>query len=70
MKENKTENVGILPTSYGVRKSDSKTVFINEDNVLVFNNVELINALDPVAKSALKSLCAVGVAKIPEGVNL
>ena len=70
MKENKTENVGILKAVGSGKESDKKTVFINEDNVLVFNNVELINALDPVAKSALKSLCAVGVAKIPEGVNL
>lgn len=49
MKENKTENVGILKAVGSGKESDNKTDIINEDNVLVFNNVELINTLDPVA---------------------
>lgn len=53
-----------------VRKASGKgTVFIN-NGILEFNNKELLSALDPTTRSALKALVSVGAAKVPEGVVL
>lgn len=69
MKEKENKNVGILNTVGSGKESDNSAVFV-KDNILIFNNEKLLNALDPTTKSALKALVSVGAAKVPEGVVL
>ena len=69
MTDKAKDNTGILKTVGSGQESGKGTVIINNE-ILEFSNTELLNALDPTTKSALKALVAVGAARIPEGVVL